>query len=75
MVISSEVDKLELWKKYANQLSHWSVTCRQILLVQPSSTAAECFVLFRFVFFLFFFFVFVFFHFSDQQTSALDDTI
>ena len=70
MVISSEVDKLEWWKKYANQLPHWSVTCRQILLVQPSSTAAECFVLFR-VFFV----VFFVFHFSDQQTSALDDTI
>ena len=73
MVISSGVDKLEWWKKYANQLPHWSVTCRQILLVQPSSTAAECFVLFCFVFL--FFVCFFVFHFSDQQTSALDDTI
>ena len=74
MVISSEVDKLEWWKKYANQLPHWSVTCRQILLVQPSSTAAECFVLFRFCFFFVFVLFFVF-HFSDQQTSGLDDNI
>ena len=40
--VSSEVDKLEWWKKYANQLPHWSAAaCILILLVQPSSAAAE----------------------------------
>ena len=41
--VSSEVDKLEWWKKYTNQLLHWSAACKLILLVQPSSAAAERF--------------------------------
>ena len=36
--VSSEVDKLEWWKKHANQLS---AACKLIMLVQPSSAAAE----------------------------------
>ena len=39
--VSSEVDKLEWWKKYSSQLPHWSAACKLILLVQPSSAAAE----------------------------------
>ena len=61
--VSSEVDKLEWWKKYANQLPHWSAACKLILLVQPSSAAAEC------VFSL------LTNSFSEQQTSALEDSI
>ena len=39
--VSSEVNKLEWWKKCSSQLPHWSAACKLILLVQPSSAAAE----------------------------------
>ena len=62
--VSSEVDKLEWWKKYANQLPHWSAACKLILLVQPTSAAVECV-----------FFSLLTNSFSEQQTSALEDSI
>ena len=33
--------ELEWWKNHAVQLPFWSTGCRAILLVQPSSAAAE----------------------------------
>ena len=58
--VSSEVDKLEWWKKYTNQLPH---ACKLILLVQPSSAAAERI------------FSLLTNSFSEQQTSVLEDSV
>ena len=61
--VSFEVDKLEWWKKYTNQFPHWSAACKLILLVQPSSAAAEHI------------FSLLTNSFSEQQKSALEDSI
>ena len=50
-------------EEYANQLPHWPAACRLILLIQPSSAAAER------VFSL------LTNSFSEQQTSALEDSL
>ena len=39
--ISPQMDKLKWWKKHEHGLPHWSQACRNVLLVQPSSAAAE----------------------------------
>ena len=39
--VSSEVDKLEWWKRYAMQLPRWSAACKLTLLVQPSSAVSR----------------------------------
>ena len=59
--VSSEVGKLEWWKRYAMQLPHWSAACKLILLMQPFSAAAKLVFL-------------LLTNSSEQQTSALDTT-
>ena len=39
--ISSEWATLIFWKQYANNISKWKETAAKILLLQPSSAAAE----------------------------------
>ena len=41
VVISSEEKKVEWWKHHAEQLPNWSSAVKKVLLVQPSSAAAE----------------------------------
>ena len=41
MGISVDYDPLQFWKLNSPQLPHWSSAARRILLVQPSSAAAE----------------------------------
>ncbi len=61
--VSPTIDKLEWWKKHSNELPHWSAACKLVLLVQPSSAAAER------VFSL------LSNSFGEQQTSSLEETI
>ena len=58
-----DADKLEMWKNHAVQLQFWSTGCRAILLLQPSSEAAEQ------VFSL------LSNNFKENQQNALDDYI
>ena len=37
----STLDPMVWWKRHENDLPHWSKTCKMVLLVQPSSAAAE----------------------------------
>ncbi len=39
--VSPEMDKLDWWRKHENELPLWSKACKTVLLVQPSSAAAE----------------------------------
>lgn len=39
--VSDSVDCLRWWKMHQDQLPHWASVCKKILLVQPSSAAAE----------------------------------
>ncbi len=39
--VSTEMDKLDWWRKHENELPLWSKVCKTVLLVQPSSAAAE----------------------------------
>ena len=39
--VSNEVGKTDWWKKYENEPPHWSKSCKSLLLLQPSSAAAE----------------------------------
>ncbi|CAB4040917.1 DNA-directed primase polymerase, partial [Paramuricea clavata] len=41
VIISSEEKKVEWWKHHAEQLPNWSSAVKKVLLVQPSSAAAE----------------------------------
>ncbi len=61
--VSDEVDVLMWWKSHEGTLPKWSSTCKKLLLVQPSSAAAER--------------VFSLLNnsFSSQQESALEDYI
>ena len=61
--LSPNIDKLEWWKVHENELPYWSAACQLVLLVQPSSAAAER------VFSL------LSNSFGDQQTSSLEETI
>ncbi len=40
--VSMDANKLHWWKNHSFELPHWSSACRAILLLQPSSAAAEC---------------------------------
>ncbi len=55
--------RLRWWKNNCTSLPHWSALARQVLLVQPSSAAAERV------------FLLLANSFSDQQTNALQDYI
>ncbi len=39
--VSPEMDKLDWWRKHENELPLWSKACKTVLVVQPSSAAAE----------------------------------
>lgn len=39
---SNEIEPLDWWKRHEVDLSKWSGSACQIVLVQPSSVAAEC---------------------------------
>lgn len=39
--VSHDFDALQWWKNHADTLPKWSSVCRSVLLVQPSSAAAE----------------------------------
>ena len=41
--VSSVVNKTEWWRNHAEQLPKWSSTCKLLLLIQPSSAAANGF--------------------------------
>ena len=41
VVISKEEKKVEWWHRHEEQLPHWASAVKQVLLVQPSSAAAE----------------------------------
>ena len=60
---SADANKLEWWKNHASEVPKWSSGCRAILLLQPSSAAAER------VFSL------LTNSFKEQQTQALEDYI
>jgi hypothetical protein len=38
---SLDVDKLDWWKQHETELPLWSRNCKSVLLIQPSSVAAE----------------------------------
>jgi len=40
--ISSDCDTLTFWKQYASNFSKWKEAAAKVLLLQPSSAAAEC---------------------------------
>ena len=60
---SHEIEPLDWWKRHETDLPKWSGAARKIVLVQPSSTAAER--------------VFSILHcsFGDKQQHALEDYI
>ena len=60
---SCEVKPLNWWKRHETDLPNWSRPARQVVLVQPSSAAAER--------------VFSILHcsFGDRQNNALEDYI
>ena len=39
--LSLDVDKLDWWKQHETELPLWSSSCKSVLLIQPSSAAAE----------------------------------
>ena len=39
--VSPSIDKNDWWMKHETELFHWSKACKIVLLVQPSSAAAE----------------------------------
>lgn len=59
--ISSECETITFWKQYANGIPKWKEIAARVLLLQPSSAAAECV------------FSILKNSFSDQQLSALED--
>ena len=61
--ISSDCETLMFWKQHANNIPKWKEAVAKIILLQPSSAAAECvFSLLKNSF-------------GDQQLSALEDYI
>ena len=61
VVVTTEEEKVRRWCQHVERLSRWSAAVKQVLLVQPSSAAAErAFSLLAAAF-------------SDQQDSALED--
>ena len=61
--VSMQLDKLLWWQNHASELPCWSNACRSVLVIQPSSAAAER------VFSL------LSNNFSDRQTRCLEDYI
>lgn len=61
--LSVEADKMDWWKKHEAELPLWSTSCKSVLLLQPSSAAAER------VFSL------LANSFCEQQTRALEDYV
>ncbi len=39
--LAIDIDKLDWWKKHELELPQWSSSCKSVLLIQPSSAAAE----------------------------------
>ena len=39
--VSTEIDLIAWWKRHASELPKWTNTFKKVLLVQPSSPAAE----------------------------------
>jgi hypothetical protein len=39
--VSSAIDPLTWWKDHENKLPQWASACKRVLLLQPSSAAAE----------------------------------
>ena len=61
--VSQEVDRLKWWNRHKSELPLWSSSCRSVLLIQPSSAAAErVFSLLENSF-------------KEQQTLALEDYV
>ena len=61
--IAQDLDPLEWWKLNTSSLPNWSLAARKVLLVQPSSAAAErVFSLLKASF-------------GDQQDSSLQDYV
>ena len=61
--VSEEFDPLDWWKRNSSTLPHWSACAKKILLIQPSSAAAErVFSLLKASF-------------GDQQESCLQDYV
>ena len=59
--VSAEMDTLEWWRRHEESLPYWTAAFRKVLLVQPSSAAAErVFSLMKATF-------------TDQQDCALQD--
>ena len=61
--LSLDVDKLDWWKQHETELPLWSSSCKSVLLIQPSSAAAERI------------FSLLANSFNERQTSALEDYI
>ena len=61
--LSIDANKLDWWKKHEAEVPLWSKSCKSILLLQPSSAAAER------VFSL------LSSSFNDRQTQALEDYV
>ena len=61
--LGQDIDPLDWWKRHSETLPHWSAAASTVLLVQPSSAAAErVFSLLKFSF-------------GDQQETTLQDYI
>ena len=43
LIFTFRVNKNDWWRKHETELPHWSKACKMVLLVQPSSAAAESF--------------------------------
>ena len=61
--VSSKIDIIEWWKSHKHNLPNWAQACRLVLLVQPSSAAAERV------------FSILTSSFSSQQQTSLEDYI
>jgi hypothetical protein len=59
---SLDVDKLDWWKQHETELPLWSSSYKSVLLIQPSSTAAERV-----------FSLLANYSFNERQTSAIED--
>ena len=60
--VSTEIDPISWWKNHATELPNWATAFRAVILVQPSSAAAErVFSILQ--------------RFTAQQESSLEDYI
>lgn len=60
--VSPKTDTLEWWQSHSTDLPHWSIAVKDVVLVQPSSAAAELFS-------------FLTASFGPQQDSALQEYV